>query len=134
MQRPVNRAVVGVDAVHTLDGVFLLSRRLQRVDDVDALDDEHLVLDFHFTRNFGGELFVAGIDLARLQRASKGAGESAARCGDDVVKRGCVRLGNLGRNAIVRCNCPVHTKPHRLRFSRQIGLPQRALFALDSDF
>jgi hypothetical protein len=59
-----------VDPVYRLPGV-LWSREAHR--DVDAANDEDPLLGFHLAGHVGGEAAVAGIDLTRLQRASKGA-------------------------------------------------------------
>lgn len=123
-----------MNAVHALDSVFLFFRHVQGVDHVDTLDHENLVLEFHFAGDFRGEFLVAGIDLARLQRASEGAGESATRCGDYVVECGRMWLGDFSADAVVRCNGTMDTELHRTFFSRQVGAAQRALLPLDFDF
>jgi len=53
---------------------------------VHSADDQDLVFFFDVTAH------VSSIDLARIQRAGKGAEHSTAQSGDDVVDRGCVRL------------------------------------------
>ena len=66
----------------------LLGRRCKAQHYVNAPDDQHSILGLHFTRRIRRQLPRRGINLTRLQRASKGPGESASRCRDDVVQRG----------------------------------------------
>ena len=60
-------------AVHTFDGVARCLGCVERIDHVDAPQHQHLVLEFHLTNGLTREPAVAGTDLARLQRAPKGA-------------------------------------------------------------
>ena len=57
-----------MDAVHRWPRI---RRRSQPHRDVNAPNDEHAVICFHLARNVGRESPAAGIDLTRLQRASK---------------------------------------------------------------
>ena len=61
-----------VDLVDALYNGPRLFRRHQAHLDMDPPDDQHAVLSLHLTRNLSRQPPVAGIDLARFQRASKG--------------------------------------------------------------
>jgi len=60
---------------------------------MNPANHQHAVFGFDFSRHIGTELAAARVDLARLQRATKGAEQSTGGCGDDVVERGRVRFG-----------------------------------------
>ena len=67
-------------------------RRCQCVDDMDAFDNQHIVFQLHFSGRNRGQFLLACIDFARFQRATKGAGQSAAGSRDNVIKCRGVRL------------------------------------------
>src|SRR5260370_15217652 len=70
-----DRAAARMERMRSLRRLALVLRAAgEVVANVDALDHEHLVLDDHDTLGVGGQLSLAGVDPARLQRASKGAG------------------------------------------------------------
>jgi hypothetical protein len=74
---------------------------LQRVTDADSFDDEHLVLEVDVAFGLTAEATHAGVDPARLQRATQGPGQSTGRRGDDVVEgRRVIRI-LTGRGAVV---------------------------------
>ena len=99
--------------------------------DVDALDDEHLVLDDHGAFGLGAQLPLARVDPARLQRATQGAGESTCGRGDDVVEgRGVVGiLPRLG--AVVFAHLVVGPEPDGLGLRRQVSPADRPALADD---
>src|SRR5207253_4809658 len=83
-------------------GILLIGRAtLQLVADPNALDDEHAVLDLDVPLGVGCEMSLAGVDLARLQRATQRAGESTCRRCDHVIERRCVRLEGTGLGSIM---------------------------------
>ena len=91
--------------------------RLQLQPDVNPPDDQHVILEFHFTRGFGNQPPPRGIDLTRLQRASKGSGQSTS-CGCNyVIQRSGMRLRNRWRNLVVLGDCAMHAEDDRLRLS-----------------
>jgi hypothetical protein len=100
---------------------------------VDSFNDEHLPFKLDLAGNFAGELVIASVDLARLQRASERAAQSAARGRHDIVE--CGRMGRVSiwADPVVSCHLGVNSKDDRLVFGRQVGEPYRALRALDSD-
>jgi hypothetical protein len=53
---------------------------------VDPADYQDSLLGFHLSRYVYRQSPIAGIDLARLQRASKSAQHSTSGCGDDIIQ------------------------------------------------
>ncbi len=102
-----------------LGGFSLVGRAIfQRVTDTDALDDEHLVLNNHVALTFAGQPALTGVDPARLQRATQGAGESTSRRGDHVIERRGMVGVLTGSGAVVLANLVVGPEQHRLRLRR----------------
>ena len=62
-----------VDLVDTLYNGPRLFRRDEAHLDMDPPDDQHTVLGLNLTGNLSCQPAVAGVDLARFQRTSKGA-------------------------------------------------------------
>ena len=134
MERAVERTPHRVEAVHTLDRLADLFRRGEPQGDANTTDDEHAVLGFDLARDLGGQATAVGIDVARLQRASKGADHSTGCCGDHVVDRRGVRFCELGRiDFVMLGDRAVHAERDRLGLARQVGDPQRPLPAFDAD-
>ena len=75
---------------------------------------------------------LARFDLARLQRATQGPGQSTGCRGDDVVERGGMRLVAARRRLVVLRHFIVNAKQHRLGLLWKVGAPQRTLHSLDS--
>jgi len=101
---------------------------------MNPANHQHAVFGFDVSRHIGTELAAARVDLARLQRATKGAEQSTGGCGDDVVERGRVRFGERCRIHLVVFRDPAMDAEHdRLRFTRESGDAQRALDAIDVD-
>jgi hypothetical protein len=109
-----------VHGVHPLHRLALRFRRLQRVRHMNAAQDEHALLELHLAHRLGGQPAIARIDLARLQRAPEGAGQSATGSRHDVVDGRRMRLGD-GGHSVMGGDCAVRTELHRLGFRRQIG-------------
>ena len=133
-QGAVDRAALGVHSVHALRGRPVLFVRLQFQLYVDALDDEHAVLFFDFACGFSGQPVDGSGDLTRLQRASKGAGQSAGRRRDDVVERCRMRRKRLGRHFVMLRDSAVHAEDNGLRLRRYVSAAHGAFFALDAHF
>ena len=115
MQGSIQRAAHGVNPVHSLHGFKRLFRRHQPHRHVDASEDEHAILGFHFSGHFPHELPVARINVTRIQRASESAEHSTGGRGDHVVNRRGVRLRKFGWIDLVMLrNGPVDAKNHRL--------------------
>ena len=113
-------------------GVLLIRRAtLQLVADPNALDDEHAALDLDVALGLGREMSLAGVDLARLQRATQRAGESTCRRRDHVIERRGVRLEATGLRSIMLRHLVVHAERNRLGLSREVRVSQRTFDALD---
>jgi hypothetical protein len=101
-----------MDPMHTLDGLSSLSRCNQMIGDVNSLNDQYVVLCLDLSSNLPRQSFVACIDLARFQRASEGADQSAAGGRHYVIQRRGMRLCNLRANVIVVSHSSVHPEAH----------------------
>src|SRR5260370_1490549 len=116
-----DRAAARMERMRSLRRLALVLRAAGEViSNMDALDHQPLVLDEHDTLGIGGQLALAGVDPARLQRATKGAGESTGRCGDNVVKRGGVIRVLAGSGAVVLAHLVVGSEHDGLRFQGQV--------------
>jgi hypothetical protein len=88
---------------------------------VHTFQHEDAAVFFYFTTHFTDEALGRDFDLARCQRAGKGAGESAAcRCDDVVDSRG-VRRGLRRVHTVVLGDLAVDAKGHRLGFAGNGG-------------
>ena len=114
-------------------GRRLLVRRAtsQLIADPNALDDEHAVLDLNVALGLRREMAFAGLNLARLQRATQRAGESTCRGGDHVIERCRMRLEPAGFRPVMRRHLVVHAKRNRLGLSREVRVSQRTLDPLN---
>ena len=101
---------------------------------MDAADHQNSVLFLDFAYSLADEPVYRSRDLTRLQRASKGAGESTGGGGDDVIESGRVRREGFGRHFVVLRDGAVNAKDNRRRFGRQVCAAHRASLALDADF
>jgi hypothetical protein len=123
-------------AVHGMDTLYGVSSRLggiERVGSVDPLDHDDALLVLDLADDLAGKPAVRGVDLARLQRASEGAEQSAAGGGNDVVKGGGVGIRGFGGDAVVVGHGAVHAEDDRLLLGRHGGEPQRAPEPLNAD-
>jgi hypothetical protein len=101
---------------------------------VDALNHKHALFLLDLADCFGHQPVNRRRDLTRLQRASKGSGQSTGGPGDDVVERRRMGREGIRRYFIVLGDSAVDAEDHRLGFGRQISTPHRASFALDADY
>jgi hypothetical protein len=81
-------------------------------DHLDPLDHQYPALCFYLSCNFGGEVIAIRRNLTRCQRAPKGAEQSTARCGHEVVERGGVGLLLAGGDAVVLGHLAVDAEKH----------------------
>lgn len=95
-------AAICVNSMHALDGLALGFTRMQFVMRVDAADDQHASIHFNFSGDFGYQPAFAGINLARFQRTSKSAGQSAACRSYDIIQSGRPGRKFVRRNLIMR--------------------------------
>lgn len=112
--------------MHALDLVSPFRSHGQSIADVDAFDHQHPVLGLNLPGRLDFVALRVDFDLARLQRAGEGAGQSPPGSGHHVVERGCVRRVILGAHAIVLGNLGVNPERHRLRLGRKVGETLRA--------
>jgi hypothetical protein len=121
-----------VDLVDTLDDGPRFFWREQAHLDMDAPDYQHTVLSFNLAANLSRQSPVAGIDVARFQRTSKGPKHSTRSGRDDIIDRRSVRFSQRRRiHFVVLRDSTVHAENHRLRFARNIGYTQGALLAFN---
>jgi hypothetical protein len=71
--------------------------------------------------------------LTRSQRAGKGAEQSAARSGDHVVQRGCVRLFLARFHPVMLGNLAVDTKQDGLILGGDSSLADLAPYGIQLD-
>jgi len=101
MDRSVDRTRLREEAVDALRRLALRGLGLEQHLDMNPFDDQHVPFQLHFAGGFRDELPGGRGDLTRLQRASKGPGQSTRRGGHQVVERGGVRLVSAGLGAVV---------------------------------
>ena len=101
--------------------------------DVNASDDEHVLIGLDLADSFGDQASFASRDLTRLQRASKGPAQSTGSAGDDVIERRRVGWRGAGGNLVMLSDRAMHAKSHRLRLSRQPGFSYWSFDALNAD-
>ena len=138
LDRLVQGAVHGTELrkhpVHPLRCRPLLRGCLELQPETDSSNDEHLVFGLlDFTDRVTDEAVAISPDVARLQRAAKGSRQSAGCSRDNVVERRSVRLESRGVHLIVLSHCAVDAKDDGLRLPREVGAPDRALYALNPD-
>jgi hypothetical protein len=101
--------------------------------DADPLDHQHAVLDL----DLAPALDVVGVpldfDLTRLQRAGKGARQSADGRGHHVVEGGRLRRSLLGINAVVLGHFGMNPEAYRPVGGGNVGQPPWSAEPLDAD-
>src|SRR5438105_7842426 len=123
-----------MEAVGPLGHLALVFRATtQPVVDANPLDHENLVVDDHIALRLSAELALAGIDPARLQRATQCPGQSTGCSSDDIVESRGVIWKLAGRSAVMLADLVVSTEDHRLGFDGQVRLADRAALANDPD-
>ena len=99
--------------------------------DVNASDDQHFVLCFHFTRRIRCQLPGRCIDVTRFQRAPEGSSQSTRRRGDNEIEGSRMGFEDFRRYFIVLRYCAVYSEENWGLFRRQPCAPQWAFDTLD---
>jgi hypothetical protein len=135
LQSPVHGTFVVKDPVHPLRRPVVFVFAFQLEPHVNAPQNQHIVLFLDLTGRLARQASLAGRNFTRLQRASKGAGESTRSSRDDVIERRRVWFQVRRRCLeIVRGYRAMDPEQNRVWFRRNKGSAQRALYALDADF
>jgi hypothetical protein len=122
-----------VEAVDALDVVSTLSGDPEPVADRDSLDHQYAVLCLDLADRLDVVLIGINFDLTRLQRAGKGAGQSASGGSDNVVQRRRVRRVLTGPYAVMLGDFGMHAERHWLRLGWEVRKPLRPAEPLDLD-
>jgi len=122
----------GVNAMHPLDSFSRFGWSIDVIDDVNTANHKHIIFRLDLTSNFSRQMFIAGVDLTRFQRAPEGADQSTTCCGNYVIKRCRMWFGHFRTDAVMLRNSAMHTEFDRLSFGWQECQAQRPMLALDS--
>ena len=88
--------------MHALRGVTLRGRRYEAQPHVNPADHENVVIGLlDLADRVAREPIAVRLDVARLQRASEGAGQSAGRGGDHIVEGRRARLDRPGGDLVM---------------------------------
>src|SRR3982074_3371030 len=99
---------------------------------MDSTDDQDAVLGLNLARNLSRQPPVAGIDVARLQRTSKGTEHSTSSGCDDIIDGRSVGFGQGRRiHFVVLRDGAVHAENYRLRLARNMGDAKRSFLAFN---
>jgi hypothetical protein len=101
---------------------------------VDAPYHEHAFVLLDLTYSLGHQPVNRRGNLTRLQRASKGSGQSTGRRGDNIVERGGMRRKGIRRNLIMLGDCAMDAEDHRRRLRGQVSAAHGTSLALDAHF
>ena len=117
--------------MHSRRGLPLIFVGFESHSHVNASDHKDVILQLNLTDSFADQASTGRVDLTRLQRASKGSGQSTRGGGDNVIQGGGVRIEHVGRNLVMFRNRAVHSEDYGLLFGRQIRPADGTLDALD---
>ena len=122
-----------MNVVYSFRDVSLPRRYRQPVVDSDPFDHQDAVVGFDLSGGLDFVLLGIDLDLTRLQRAGKRAGQSPTGCCHDVIKRRGVR-GVLCRiDAVVLGHFRMNAERDRVLLGGQVGEALRAGEPLDPD-
>jgi hypothetical protein len=110
---PVHRAGVGVDTVRAFRYRALFRAQSQPEGDMDTANNENVAVLLDLADRLRREKPLSGWDLARFQRAAKGARQSASGGSDQIVERRVVRLVHLRVDTVVLGHRGVDAEEHR---------------------
>lgn len=117
--------------MNTLDLGMAIGSDGKPIDNLDPFDDQHTVLGLDLPDSLDVVACRVNFDLTRLQRAGERAGQSAARRGDHVVERGCMRWILLRPDAVVLGNLRMDAEHYRPVLGGQVREPLRTTEPLD---
>ena len=92
--------------------------RFELQNSVNAANDQNAAFSFDLANRFRYQPFIRSINLTRLQRASKGAGQSTSRRRHNVIERRRVRLQNIWRDFVMFRHRAMDTENHGRRLGR----------------
>ena len=129
---PIDWTELGVEIVHAFCGFPVRLRGAQVIGDMNALHHQHVVFLFDLADDISTEIAIACLYLTRLQRAAKGAGESATGRGDEIVEgRGMgLVLGHV--HAIAFGDLRMNAKEDRFGFWGDEGATQRTAYTFNA--
>jgi hypothetical protein len=110
---------------------FIFRTAVELISDPDPFDHQHAAFHLDVTLGLRAQMALTGFDLARLQRATQGPGQSTGRRGDDVVEGGGLRVVLAGGRLVVLRHLVMDAEKHRLPLRRKVRPPERALHPLD---
>jgi hypothetical protein len=114
LQASINRAPVGEKAVDPDCRLALRFFGLEPEPHVNPLDDQDIIFEFDLAGRLRDQPRIRRIDLTRLQRASKGSGQSTGGGRDYIVQSRGVRFQDIRWNLVVFGDRAVNTEDHGL--------------------
>ena len=83
---------------------------------MNPADNQHISVFFNFPPCLRNQSSFTGRNFARFQRAAKGTGQSAGRCGNNIIQRGGMRFVDLRVNTVMLGDFGMNAKQHRFIF------------------
>jgi hypothetical protein len=107
--------MIGKEAVDPLRSLSMRVFQFEPQSDVNSLNDQDIVLQFHLAHGLRNQTLARCTDLTRFQRASKGSRKSTGRCGDNVVQGRGMRFQHVRWNLIMFSHRPMNSEDDWLR-------------------
>ena len=121
-----------VRSMHPLDCFAIRVAGLQAIADKNAPDHQDLVLGLDLSGDFCGQPAFTCVDLARFQRTSESAEQSASGGGNDIIDgRGLGLIQGLRVHPVMFGNRAVSPETHRLFLGGEPGQAKRTLLTFD---
>lgn len=98
---------------------------LEAVTHVNAADDKHVFFCFDFASRFRDQPALSGRNVARLQRATKGASQSAGGGSDHVVEGGRMWIVDVCINAVMLGDLGMNAEESGILFPRKVSVTKR---------
>jgi hypothetical protein len=127
-----NWTKIGVEAKHSFGSFAFVRGDFEMIGHMDTLDHQNVAILLDLAACFRGQKTGAGRNLARFQRAAKGARQSAGRGGYHIVEGRGVGFVNLGINAIMCGDLGMDSKKDGPIFLGEIGAPHCPFYPLDT--